>query len=142
MTRLAETINVAASLDETFALVCDFSRLDEWDPNVASSRLMAGEPLQQGARLAVGVRFLGRIAELEYELIEVEPPTRAVYVGRGRTVTSTDVVALATRGDSTNVAFRADVEFSGYGRLLRPVIALVAKRQAAAALTGLKAVLG
>ncbi len=142
MTDLAETIDVAASIDATYALIADFSRLDEWDPNVASSRMISGEPLRTGARLAVGVRFLGRIAQLEYELIEAEQPTRAVYIGRGRTVTSTDTVTLSPHGNGTHVDFRATVEFSGYGHLLRPVIKLVSKRQATAALHSLKAILG
>ena len=142
MTTLTESVEVGAPIDEAFALVADFSRLAEWDPNVATSRVVSGRALEKGARLAVGVRFIGRIVPLEYELTAIAPPAIVTYIGRGKTVTSTDTVEFAPVGTGTRIGFRADVEFRSWGRLLGPLVSFISRRQARAALARLKAILG
>lgn len=135
---MSEATTVAAPIEEVFDLVADFGRLSEWDPNVVLSELVAGTPLEPGARFQVNVRFLGITAGLVYELVDIAAPTRAEYLATGSTLTSRDTVVLAPGDTGTRIDFRADVELRGYGRLLGPLIQFVSKRQATAALAGLR----
>lgn len=142
MTTLIETIAVQAPLEAAFELAADFSRLHEWDPSVVHSDLASGATLRKGAVIDVGVRFLGATARLRYELTAIDPPHFVEYVGRGRTVVSTDRIRFTQDGSVTTIEFSADIEFHSYGRLLKPLIVLVSRGQADAALSGLKTRLG
>jgi dehydrogenase/reductase SDR family protein 12 len=142
VTRLSAATTVAAPVARAFELAADFTRLAEWDPNVAHSALSSGAPLEQGAVIDVGARFLGATARLRYELTAVDAPRFVEYVGRGRTVTTTDRIVFSNTGSGTRIEFTADIGFHGYGMLLKPVVVLVSRRQARAALAGLAARLG
>lgn len=135
---MTESATVARPIADVFALVADFGRLAEWDRNVVRSELIAGAPLEPGARFDVGVRFLGVTAGLVYELVAVSAPTHVEYLATGSTLTSRDAVDLTPTHSGTRVDFRADVELRGYGRLLGPLIRIVSTRQATAALAGLR----
>ncbi len=118
-------------------MAADFGRLAEWDPNVTGSRLASGDPLRVGATFAVEARFLGRTAHLTYDLIEVDVPRVATYVGRNRFVTSRDTVRVSPNDSGALIEFEAEVAFHGAGNLLRPVFRIVSARMARAALDGL-----
>ena len=53
---LIEETEVPAGTEAVYALVADFGRLADWDPNVTRSHLLSGESLTPGARYAITAR--------------------------------------------------------------------------------------
>ena len=119
------SIDLAADPVSVFGLVADFGRLQEWDPNVTSSRWRADSGPLVGEHVDVVARFLGMQAPIAYELVAWEPPHTARYVGRARRLVSHDTVRVESRGDGCRVEFSADVTLRGVMRLLRPILPLV-----------------
>ncbi len=105
---------------EVFRRVADFGRLAEWDPAVSAVTLEGGRALVPGARYRLVTTWGGM--QLEYELVELVTPVRAVYRGGSARVTSTDTISCEPAGTGTLVTIESDVTFGGWTRLVSPLI--------------------
>ena len=121
------TVEVSAGPERAFALAADFGRLAEWDPSVVSSE-WRGDGQRVGATCDVVARFLGNRPRIEYELVELDPPRRAVYRGRASAMTSVDTVAIDPSG-GTSITFSASIRFAGLLRLASPLLGVIFRRQ-------------
>ena len=79
MARYAATVETAWSREAAFAYLADFANISDWDPGVARSRRLGGDPLTVGARFEVITSYLGRESTLTYETIEIDPPRRVLF---------------------------------------------------------------
>lgn len=109
----------AAPPAEVFAAVADFGRIGGWDPFVARSELIAGEPMQVGSRYRLTAPAG---MTLEYQIEQLAPLEKVVYRGGTRRVTSTDSIAVAPSGPGTRVTVSSNLRFTGWTRLISPVI--------------------
>ena len=107
--------------ESVFALVADFRRLEEWDPFVDRSEQIVGDGLEQGAsyrlRSPVGI-------DLECQLIDVDPPLRAVYRGGTRRVTSIDTISVSPLGSAVEITIESALRFSGWTKAIAPLVLL------------------
>lgn len=105
--------------ESVFAVVADFSRLHEWDPFVDLSEQIAGSALERGARyrLISPVRLA-----LEYELIELDPPHRAIYRGGTKRVSSVDTISVMPLGSAVQIEIESVLHFAGWTRVLAPLL--------------------
>lgn len=132
-------VDLAIDPAAAYHLVADFGRLAEWDPAVAHSELIGGEPLVPGARYRVTVRFLGRRPVVEYELIETTGPARSVYRATGARVEAIDRVEITPAPDGCRIAFSTAMIPTGWLALSRWLIVPLMRRQAVRSLAALRA---
>lgn len=105
--------------ESVFALIADFRRLQEWDPFVDRSEQVAGAGPEAGAsyRLTSPVGLT-----LEYELVEIDPPHRAIYRGGTKRVTSIDSISVSPLGSAVEIAIDSTLQFSGWTKLIAPLV--------------------
>ena len=65
--------------------------------------------------------FRGRRTELEYRLTH-RSPDRVTFVGKNKTVTSTDDFELTSGPAGTTVRYQATLEFHGWAKLAAPLL--------------------
>jgi hypothetical protein len=112
---------VAASPEEAFDVVADFTSAAAWDPGVASARRLDEGPLQVGSRFALRYRVAGPVTvPLTYEITHLERPGRVVLRSVGLAHEGEDDVRFEEGATGTEVTWRASFRLRGPGRLLEP----------------------
>ncbi|MEU5692956.1 SRPBCC family protein [Actinosynnema sp. NPDC020468] len=119
---MTRTFTVRAEPEAVAGYLRDFARTEEWDPGTVSTTRLGDDPVGVGTRWHNVSKFLGSTTELTYELTR-EEPGRLVFVGRNDTATSTDDISLVAGGTpgTTEITYRAHVEFNGLAKLAAPV---------------------
>lgn len=108
---------------DAFAAAADFERLEEWDPAVRRSRLVAGTALTPGAVYQLKTPgWLGK-TNLTYELVAINSPFAVTYRGGSKLVTSTDSFEVLPAGDGSRVVLESNMEMTGWARWAAPAIA-------------------
>jgi dehydrogenase/reductase SDR family protein 12 len=105
---LDETIEVERPLNEVFAYVSEFSRIEEWDPGVAR-----GHKLTPGAP-AVGSEYridMKAGFSLHYTVIEFEPDARMLMTVDSKVFTAREEILFAGTGSGTSVRYIAKFNF-------------------------------
>lgn len=105
---LDETIDVQRPLNEVFAYVSEFSRIDEWDPGVAR-----GHKLTPGAP-AVGSQYridMKAGFSLQYTIIELEQDSRMLMTVDSKVFTAREEIIFAKNGTGTTVRYIARFNF-------------------------------
>ncbi|MGW4652223.1 SRPBCC family protein [Kitasatospora sp. NPDC004289] len=122
MISVERTMRVERSAEEVLHYLADFANTVEWDPGTEACVRLDGGPVVRGAQWRNTSRFRGRLTELTYRL-ERYDPGRLVFVGRNRTVTATDDIAVSPAdGGGTLVHYRASLRFHGFAALAAPFL--------------------
>lgn len=108
-------------LDRIVAYLADFSHTEQWDPGTVSCRATAPGPVAVGSEWQNVSTFRGRRTELRYELTRMGGD-HLTFVGRNKTVTSTDDMSFEPQTGGTRITYRARLEFHGLARLATPVL--------------------
>lgn len=130
MSPITSHIEIACPAEDVFAYATDPSRFSEWQDDVVSAHLEAGQPPGVGSRFTT-IRRLGRSQRaMTQEITDSRPPTKWAAHGvdgpvRPKVDLTVEPIADNTRSRITVVM---DFETHGIGRLLVP---LVVRRQAA-----------
>ncbi len=105
---LDESITVKRPLREVFAYLSEFSRIEEWDPGVASGhKLTPGEP-------AVGSEFridMKAGFSLHYTVIEFEQDSRMLMTVDSKVFTAREEILFSAEGETTTVRYIAKFDF-------------------------------
>lgn len=105
---LDETIDVKRSLNEVFAYVSEFNRIDEWDPGVArGTKITDGET-------GVGTRFkidMKAGFSLDYTVREFEPGKRMLMDVDSRVFTAVEEITFSKTRTGTKVRYLAKFDF-------------------------------
>jgi dehydrogenase/reductase SDR family protein 12 len=111
---LDETIVVDRPLQEVFAYVSEFSRIEEWDPGVArGTRLTDGTPgVGSEFRIDMKAGF-----SLHYTIVEFEPEQRMLMTVDSKVFTAREEIRFKTSGKGTSVRYIANFKFP------RPLVA-------------------
>jgi carbon monoxide dehydrogenase subunit G len=137
MARYLDVIDLPLPIEAAFDYLADFARSAEWDPGVVEAeRLTPGAP-RRGSRFRVVASFLGRRIPMEYEIAELERPSRLVLVGGDAALRSVDEISFAPRAGGTRVTYEARLELGGWRRLADPLLHLAFQRVGRAAARGL-----
>ena len=132
---------IARPLDEVFAFVSDARNRPSWDESVDSEELTSPEPIGVGSTVRTRMRSMGRDYEIDWEIVEHEPPTRQRIESTSGPFSTTLVYELAGEGDGTSVHFSVTGRPTGLLRLMQPLIARTNQRDLDQAFARLKRVL-
>jgi carbon monoxide dehydrogenase subunit G len=99
----------------------DFAHTEQWDPGTRSCVRVGSGPIAVGAHWENRSEFRGRETTLDYELTRLDAD-RIVFVGRNKTVTSTDDFTVTTTPDGAEVRYRVHIEFHGLAKLADPFL--------------------
>ncbi|MFJ5228516.1 SRPBCC family protein [Kitasatospora sp. NPDC088391] len=121
MVTVQRSITVRRTAAEVLAYLADFGNAVEWDPGTESCARTDAGPIGVGSAWTNVSRFRGRRTTLRYTLERYEEH-RLVFVGRNRTVTSTDDMVLHPFPDRTVLVYRAELRFHGPARLAAPFL--------------------
>lgn len=112
---LERSITVRRPVAEVVEYLADFAHAEEWDSGTVTCTRIGDGPVATGARWRNVSEFRGRQTTLEYELVRSEP-TRLTFVGKNKTVTSTDDLTFQADGSDTGgTVVRYDVRFDFHG---------------------------
>ena len=137
--RTESRINIASSVREVWAYVCDVGRWPEWAPTVLECRVRGGAPLQPGSRVeqrAKGILWLTR--GRSQEVTAVEAPRYVAFAGPMGTSAARWGMELEPVGDrQTDAKMWIEVDLAGImravpGRSLKGRIQRVSDREMAA----------
>lgn len=138
MTDFEQTIEVAASPEEAFCYVADFTTVTEWDPGMVESRLAGGEAGAVGAAYDVVALFRGSRVPFRYRIAERDENRRLLFEGEGDKASSTDEILFAPSGTGTRITYRAKLTMKGVYRVAEPFLGGTFDGMGRKAMTGLK----
>lgn len=121
-----------------FADLSRFDRAAQWDPGVAHGEMLTPEPVGVGSRFRLGAKFLGRTLPLDYEIVELDAPSRIVVRAETTTFRSTDTITFTADGSGTLVGYDAVLEPKGVARIAEPLLAVMFRRIGDRAAAGLR----
>lgn len=113
-------VTVAAELSHVRSYFADFSNAADWDPGTVRCPRRGSGEIEVGAEWDNVTKFLGRESKIRYRL-EHFGPERVMLVGKNKTVTSIDDIALRAVPGGTEITYISDVTFHGFAKLADPL---------------------
>jgi hypothetical protein len=141
MARFMTTVESTLPQEAAFDYMADFSNTRLWDPSVSRADRLGDGPIGTGSAFGVVTRFAGRDLELQYEIVEYDPPRRVVLEARRPGLASRDTITVDPTADGSVVRYDAQVLLSGARRLLDPLVQRVFDRVGAKAEAGMRSAL-
>jgi hypothetical protein len=141
MARYVTEIASTLPPEEAFAYMSDFSNARFWDPSVSRAERVGDRTVGAGCAFDLVARFAGRDVELRYTIIECKPPRRVVLEARRPGFVSRDTITVEDAEHGAVVRYDALLEFSGFRRLLDPLMQRIFDRVGANAETGMRSAL-
>ncbi|MGW3140658.1 SRPBCC family protein [Streptomyces sp. NPDC001139] len=121
MIEVERVVTLDHPLADVVRYLADFSHTESWDPGTVTCRRIGdGEPAV-GAEWHNVSQFRGRRTELRYRMIRHDA-RHLIFVGRNKTVTSTDDMRFEENGGRTRLTYRARLDFNGLARLAEPLL--------------------
>lgn len=141
MPKVSKSVYVPRPPGEVFAYLANFENTAEWDPGVAEAKKTTDGPVGLGTTFDLLALFRGRPIPVRYEVTVYQPETRVVLVGRNKRFTGTDDIGVSAEDEGTRVAWNADFQMEGLGKLFQPFLGGVFEKLSAEAMNGLQATL-
>jgi Polyketide cyclase / dehydrase and lipid transport len=138
MARFVTTIESTLAPADAFAYMADFTNAARWDPSVSRAERVGDGPIGAGSEFDLVARFGGKDVPLRYRAVEHVPPSRVVLETHRPGFTSRDTITIAQAAGGSTVHYDAVLEFSGFRRLLDPLLNLLFARVGARAGAGLR----
>jgi carbon monoxide dehydrogenase subunit G len=132
---------IACPPDEVFAFVSDARNRPSWDDSVESEELTSPEPIGVGSTVRTRMRSMGRDYELDWEIVEHEPPSHQRIESTSGPFSTTLLYDLTAGADGTSVRFSVTGRPTGLLRLMQPLIARTTQRNLDTGFARLKEVL-
>lgn len=129
------TVQSPMSQEAAFDYTADLRNFEDWDPGVSSSELHQGDMPGKGTSYAVKASG----ADLVYETLEYERPSRTVAEAKTTLLRSYDVIEVTPGPDGgSTVTYDATLTLNGPLGLLDPVLGLFFNRIGDKAAAGLE----
>jgi uncharacterized membrane protein len=127
--QIVSTIDIDRSAEDVFEYLDDLARHNEWQEMLVSTRVETEGPVRVGTR-AVDTRRVGgsRTQDSTYEIVEHDPPRRAVFRGVDGPVRPIGGVTVEPL-DEGRSRVTVELDLKGHG-LLGAVLAPIARSQA------------
>lgn len=123
MLRYQITALYDAPAESIFSILADFSRMEQWNPNVRSSTIISGELLQVGTEVRCELRWPFPPGTVLYaRLSELEEPHRVTYtertmLGPFKLGEAEDRLELEQGSDGTLVTFETEAQLHSVFRI-------------------------
>jgi carbon monoxide dehydrogenase subunit G len=121
MVHVTRTFTVQQPTDVVVGYLKDFARAEAWDPGTKSCRRTDSGDIRVGSTWHNVSEFRGRETELEYTLRRLDPE-HLTFVGKNKTATSTDEIALSSGDGVTTITYDATIEFHGLAKIAAPFL--------------------
>ena len=118
-----DSVAIARPIDEVFDFIADARNRPQWDEGVDSEELTSPEPIGVGSTVRTKMRSMGREYEIDWEIVEHQPPTRQRIASTSGPFPTTLTWELTDQGGSTEAAFTLTGEPGGALWLIQPLIA-------------------
>ena len=136
MIRFRGQLDVGCGPEHAFELLADMTDLDQWNPNVTSSRRIEGDRLEAGSRYeSLIVRGPMRMKAVS-TLVEVEPDRRVRYEGAISVFWSVDELMFETSSQGCLITFSNESKGPAWLRPFEPLLDAAFQPQARRAVRG------
>ncbi len=112
MTRLDYSISARCRPEHVWQVFADLDRWKEWNPVIAETHWLSGQPWQLGSRFFMTITQPRRMT-FKPEIIEINTPTRVVWTGSGPGFRGTHGHEFVSQPDGTTL-IKTWEEFSGF----------------------------
>ena len=116
-------IVIARPVEEVFDFVSDARNRPLWDDSVDSEELTSPEPIGMGSTVRTRMRSMGRDYQLDWEIVQHEPPNRQRIESTSGPFPTTLEYDLAEGTDGTRLLFSVTGRPAGALKLMQPLIA-------------------
>jgi hypothetical protein len=134
-------VRIARAPDEVFAYTSAVETMPEWRGDVLEAEQLTDGPLAVGTRIRAGVKALGRPIGLVVEVTELEPGVMFGYRPVSGPLRTHNVYTFEPDAGGTLVTLNDEIEMSGIAGIFEPLVTRMVRRQYAANLGRLKAIL-
>lgn len=139
MVRYIASIKSRHPAERVFDYLSRFSSAEQWDPGIVRGEMLTPEPVSAGSKFRLVSKLLGREVVLTYELTRLDRPSQFVVFADGGSFVSEDTITVEPAADGgCTVTYDATLRFSGMGKLLTPMWAIVFRRIGSKAAAGLR----
>lgn len=122
MVEVTRKFTAEVPIEKAAAFLRDFANAPLWDPGTESCTQTSDGPIGIGTQWHNVSKLFGIGTELTYTLVTDEP-NHIVLEGKNKTATSTDDITLTAIGaNSTEIDYRANVEFNGAAKIASPLL--------------------
>lgn len=135
---LKESIYVPVDPATAFTYTANFSRIEEWDPGVASSKKLSDGAVGVGTESEVVVAFGPRRIPMRYVVTAYQPNEQVVLYGEGGGISGTDTISFVAEGSGTRITYQADLDGIASSSLAKRLIQPVMDRVGRKAVDGLQ----
>ena len=141
MRKVEVRVLIQRPVADVYAYTSTAETMPEWRGDVIEAEQLTEGPLAVGTRIRAGVKALGRPIGLVVEVTELEPGVRFGYRPVSGPLRTHNVYTFEPDALGTLVTLTDDIEMSGIASLFEPLVARMVRRQYAANLGRLKAIL-
>jgi carbon monoxide dehydrogenase subunit G len=121
MVHVVRTFTVQQPTTVVVGYLKDFARAEAWDPGTKSCRRTDSGDIRVGSTWSNVSVFRGRETQLEYTLARLDSD-HLTFVGKNKTVTSTDDMAFSSGDGVTTITYNATLQFHGLAKLAGPFL--------------------
>lgn len=146
MSEVQVKIDINAPVERVWDAVMDPNRLGEWVTIHRSVRDVSDQPLRKGSTMEQTVHIRGVSFRVHWTLIDLKPPNRAEWDGRGPAHSRARIVYQLVSDGNERTAFEYTNEFTTPGGRLgnvasRVIVGTASEREAHGSLAKLKTLL-
>ena len=124
MSTVSRTFNVKPPPEVVVPYLADFTHAEQWDPGTVHCVRNGDGPVAVGSSWHNTSKIAGISTELTYTLEELTDQ-RVVLVGRNKTATSTETIAVDRDGTGSRLRYANELHFNGAAKLATPLARLV-----------------
>ncbi len=110
-------LDIAAPIEDVFAVLADIGGWRDWDPSVRTTLATTEGPPAAGSTYEVTVGFYGKAIEQTHEIAEYDAPHRLVVETSGRATGRWEFALIETDG-GTHLKWDTTLKLKGIARLL------------------------
>ena len=119
---VTRTLITTSPPERVYDYLADFANAEEWDPGTRSCFLLEGDG-GVGSRYRNVSVFMGREAKIDYDVSELERPTRIHLVGNNDQFEGHDVLGVRAHPAGSEVTYHAEFAFKGAAKYAAPLVA-------------------
>ncbi len=131
-------IQVNRPIEDVFSYIVQSENLAKWAGPVTEVRSESDEPVGIGSRETRIIQFLGRKAEVDYEVIEYEKNKKYTTKSTSGPMSTEERFTFEAVENGTSITIQGDVDATGWFKLAEPLIVRMTKRQQATDFANLK----
>jgi uncharacterized protein YndB with AHSA1/START domain len=141
MAKIGASIQIDRAVEDVYAYATTVDTLPQWLGAVVEAEQLTDGPIGVGTQIRAGGKMLGRRMDTFVEVTAFEPGARFAFTGVSGPLKSHNSYTFESVAGGTKMTDSAEIELSGFFRLIDPLMGRMVRRQFEANLAALKEVL-